>query len=96
MYNALAIAQNAIVSIALKVEDNILHIMMAQVIALEPTIPINPAVNLLHAFLKAPSALVVKQVCIIEEAKTTKLWPKLAKAWAQQQYKPYVPMSVVP
>ena len=60
VHNALAIAQNAIISVAKKVEDNIVHIMTAPIIALQPTILQNPVANPLCTLLKAPNTLVIK------------------------------------
>ena len=54
-----AVTYNAIVSIAPKVEDNILHIMAGPVFIPQPTTLSNPAAKLPHALLKAPNALVI-------------------------------------
>ena len=53
VYNAPAIACNAVGYMAKKLEDNILHAIKAPVIALQPIAPSNPAANLSCAFLKA-------------------------------------------
>ena len=53
-------AQDTIVSIAKKVEDNVLHMMTTLVIAPRSAILQNPAANLLHALLRAPNALIIK------------------------------------
>ena len=65
VHNALAIArallaQNANVSLAKRVEDNTLNVITAPVIALQPTMPQDPAANPLCTLLKAPNALVIK------------------------------------
>ena len=58
--NVLTAAWNAIVFIAKKVEDNILCITTAPVIALQSTALQTPVANLLHALLRAPNTLVIK------------------------------------
>ena len=58
VHNVLAISQSAFVSVALKVEDNVLHIIIVPVIMLPHTMPINPAVNPLCTLLKVLSTLV--------------------------------------
>ena len=61
VHNVLTAAQNAIVSIAKKVKDNILHVMTAPVI-----MPVHPPCckpqwpTHLHALLRAPNALIIK------------------------------------
>ena len=81
----LAIAPNAIVSVAKKFEDNVLHMMIAPVIALQLTVPQNPVANPPHALLEAPNALVIKLVCMpTGKLKAAKLWPSPAKAQAHQ------------
>ena len=81
MHNLLAIAWNSIVSVAKKIEDNMLHIMTVQVIALQPTVPQNPVANPLYALFKVPNALVIKWVHMpMGNLKAAKPWPKLAKA----------------
>ena len=83
--NTPSIAQNTVVSVAKKVEDNVLHMMTAPVVALQPTVPQAPMVNPLCALLKAPNALVIKQVFMPKgKLKATKPWPKPAEARAQQ------------
>ena len=83
----LAVAHNAIVSVASKVEDNILQVIITLFIALKPIAPSNPMANLPCALQKRPNALVIKQLCIpSSELKAAKPRPKLAKARAQQQY----------
>ena len=63
--NSQDIAQNAAVSIALKVKDNLLHIMIVPVIVLQPTVPFNPMANLLHTLIKVPNALIIKQAWML-------------------------------
>ena len=60
VHNMPAIAQNAVISVGKKVEDNILHIMIALVVTQQPTTPKNPAHNPLCTLLKAPNAFFVK------------------------------------
>ena len=55
----LAIAENTVLSVAKKVEDNVLHIMTAPVIVLQSAAPQNLVANMLHALFKAPNALVI-------------------------------------
>ena len=81
VHNVLNIAQNTITLVAKKVEDNVLYVMIVPVIEPQPGILQNPAANLLHALLKAPNILVIKQVCMpLGKLKAAKLWPKLAIA----------------
>ena len=60
-----AAAHNLLVSADLKVKDNILWVMTSPLIALKAAAPSNPAARLLHTLLKAPNALLIKQVCIL-------------------------------
>ena len=60
IHNIPVAAWNAIVSVAKKVEDNVLHMMTTLVIALQSTTPQNPVANLPHALLRVPNALVIK------------------------------------
>ena len=60
VHNALSVAQNAIVLVAKKVEHNVLYIITAPVIVLQPTVPQNPAANLPNALLKVTNTLVIK------------------------------------
>ena len=85
VHNALALTHNSGVSIASKVEDIVLCILMVLVIELQPAMPSNPMANPLHALLKAPNDLFVKQMHILSgELKAEKPWLKLAKYQAQQ------------
>ena len=45
VHNAPAIAWNTIISVAKKVEDNVLHVMTALVTTLQPTVLQDPAAN---------------------------------------------------
>ena len=84
VHNVLAIAWNAIILVAKKVDDNVLHMMTAPVIVPQPAILQNPAANLLCALVKAPNALIIKQVCMaLCKLKATKPWPEPAKAQTQ-------------
>ena len=95
--NALAIAQSTIVSVAKKVEDNVLCMMTTPVFVPQPTVLQNPAANLPCALLKAPNALSTKQICLpLGKLKATKQRPKLTKAQAQQLHQPHLPISVAP
>ena len=95
MHNVPAIAWNAVVSIAQKVEDNILWVLTPPVIILPPITLSNPAASPLHILLKAPYALIIKQLRLLAgKLKDTMLWPELAKARVQQQHQPYLPISV--
>ena len=60
MHNVAAIAQDAIVWVDKKVEDNILHMILAPVVMLQPAALQDPAAYPLYALLKAPNALVIK------------------------------------
>ena len=60
VHNMPTAAQNAIVSIAKKVEDNVLHIMTVPVIMLPSAMPKIPEVNPLGVLPRAPNALVIK------------------------------------
>ena len=60
VHNVLIGAQNAIVSIAKKVEDNVLCVMTTLVITSLSATPKTPAANLLSALLRAPNALIIK------------------------------------
>ena len=84
VHNALPKACNTVVLVTLKVEENILCMIRAPVIAPQPITPINPAANLSHAFLKALNALVITQVCIpCRKLKAARLLPKLGEVQAQ-------------
>ena len=60
VHNALAIAQSAFISVAKKVEDNILCMMTAPVATPQPTKLQNPMANPPCTLLKAPDTLVIK------------------------------------
>ena len=60
VHNALAIAWNAVVSMAWIVKDNILWVMTALVIAPESATPQTPVVNPPYALLRVPIALIIK------------------------------------
>ena len=60
VHNAPTTAQNAIVSIAKKVKDNVLHVMTTLVITLPPTVLQTPAADPLHTLLRVPNALIIK------------------------------------
>ena len=53
-------AQNAIVSITKKVEDNVLHVITVPVIMPPSGVMKTPVANLPGALLRAPNALVIK------------------------------------
>ena len=60
VHNVLTAAQNAVVSMAKKVEDNVLCVMTALVIMPPSAVPKTPEANLLGVLSKAPNALVIK------------------------------------
>ena len=60
VHNVLAVAQNTIISVAKKVEDNILDVITILVIALQSTALQNPVASPLHTLLRAPNTLVIK------------------------------------
>ena len=60
VHNLQAIAQNTIISMAKEVEDNILHMIIAPIIVLQPAVLQNPVTNPPWALYKAPNALVIK------------------------------------
>ena len=60
VHNALMAACNTIVSIAKKIEDNVLCVMTAPVIMPPSAAPKTPEANPLGVLLKAPNALVIK------------------------------------
>ena len=63
--NAPTISQNAMVSKAQKVEDNVLQMMTMPVIALQPTVPSNLVPNLPCTLFNGPNALIFKQVRLL-------------------------------
>ena len=65
VHNMMAVARNAVMSVAKKVKDNVLHMMTALDIVLQPTVLQNPVSNILYALLKTPNALVLKKVCML-------------------------------
>ena len=62
VHNAPTTARNAIVSIAKKVEDNVLWVMTVPVITLPSAMPKFPATNPLSTLLRTPNALIIKWV----------------------------------
>ena len=60
VHNGLAIAWNTIILVAKKVEDNILHVITAPVIAPQPATLQDPAANPSCTLLKAPNTLIIK------------------------------------
>ena len=58
--NAPAIAQDTIMSMAKNIKDNVLHMMTALFIVLQPTVLQNPVAHPSFALLKVPNALVIK------------------------------------
>ena len=60
VHNVLTAAQNAIVSIAKKVKDNVFYVMTAPVVTPPSTAPKTPEANLPGILPKAPNALVIK------------------------------------
>ena len=69
-------AQNAIIFVAKKVKDNVLHVMTTLVIMPPSTMPQTPAANPQFALLRACNALIIKQVCTpLGKLKVAKLRP---------------------
>ena len=60
VHNMPTAARNTIVSVAKKVEDNILHVMTMPVITPPSTTPKSPVINPPSTLLKVPNALVIK------------------------------------
>ena len=60
VHNTPTAARNAVVSMAKKVEDNILRVMTAPVITPLSAVPNTPEANPLGVLPKAPNALVIK------------------------------------
>ena len=60
MHNVLTAARNTVVSIAKKVEDNILHMMTMPIITQPSAAPKFPAANPLSVLLRVPKALIIK------------------------------------
>ena len=60
VHNVPTAARNAIVSVAKKAEDNILHVMTAPVVTPPSTLPKTPEANPPGVLPKAPNALVIK------------------------------------
>ena len=60
VHNAPTAARNAVVSVAKKVEDNVLCVMTAPVVTPPSTMPKTPEANLPGILPKAPNALVIK------------------------------------
>ena len=60
VHNAPTAAHNAIVSMAKKVEDNILHVMTVPVVMLPSTAPKTPEANPPGVLPKVPNALIIK------------------------------------
>ena len=60
VHNALTAARNAIVSVAKKVEDNVLRVMTALVVMPPSATPTTPEADSPGILPKAPNALVIK------------------------------------
>ena len=60
VHNVLTVARNAVVSMAKKVEDNILRVMTAPVVTPPSAMPTTPEANLPGVLPKAPNVLVIK------------------------------------
>ena len=60
VHNAPTAAHNAVVSVAKKVEDNVLHVMTAPVIMLPSAMPTTPEADPPGVLPKAPNTLVIK------------------------------------
>ena len=81
VHNVPMAARNAVVSVAKKVEDNVLCVMTALVITLPSTAAKTPEANPLGVLPKAPNALVIKQVDMpMGRLKVVKPWPEPTEA----------------
>ena len=60
VHNTPMAARNAVVSMAKKVEDNVLRVMTAPVVMLPSAVPKTPEANPPGILPKAPNALVIK------------------------------------
>ena len=60
VHNTLTAARNAVVSVAKKVEDNVLHVMTAPVVTPPSAAPSTPGADPPGVLPKAPNALVIK------------------------------------
>ena len=60
VHNALMAARNALVSVAKKVEDNVLCVMTVPVVTPPSAAPTTPGADLPGVLPKAPNALVIK------------------------------------
>ena len=60
VHNVLKSAQNAIIFVAKKFKDNVLHVMTAMVNVLQSTAPQNPVASPPCALLRVPNALIIK------------------------------------
>ena len=60
VHNTPTAARNAVVSVAKKVEDNVLRVMTAPVITPPSAVPTTPEADSLGVLPKAPNALVIK------------------------------------
>ena len=60
VHNAPTAAHNAVVSVAKKVEDNVLRVMTMPVVLPPSAMPKNPEANPLGILPKAPNALIIK------------------------------------
>ena len=97
VHNVPTAGQNAIVFVAKKIEDNILHVMTVPIITPPSALLKTPEANPPGALLRVPNALVIKQVCMpMGRLKAAKLRPELAKAQQQQRYQPHISISIAP
>ena len=60
VHNALMAARNAVMSMAKKVKDNVLHVMTAPVVTLPSAVPTTQEADSPGVLPKAPNALVIK------------------------------------
>ena len=99
VHNMLFVTHNAVVSIALKVKDNVLWVINTPGIVLQKATQFIPEANPPSTLLKVPNALVIKQVHIpSSKLKATKLQLEPAKTQAlqqQHQQQLQLPMSVM-
>ena len=64
------------------------------VIVPQSTVLSSPVANQLHAMLKVPNTLIKQVYLLYGKLKTARPQPKLAKAQAQKQHQPHLPISV--
>ena len=79
--NALAVAWNAVMLLALKVEDNVLHIMIVPAIAPQLDALSNSLAKLPCTFFKVLHALIIKYVCMALQLRAAKPQSELVEVY---------------